>query len=541
MDDNELDYIADEDLIEAFSSQELPVHARNRRKRDRRRSDGSSTVGDEYDNEDDDYERTKKKGKYRIHIGTYDLPDTQFVGATQAETMLDSSPYRIRGAIIKKSQREPPKVPVFTKPTSIRAITPQGNLHMASTGLSNEDIARELEDLPSDAFISSPEPEPPVPKRVITGSSSFTGSQQASQSLFVSQSSFRQTTLFGGRAEEPVSASQVKKTYNYRVDKVQEPPTHHVLNKDALNTWIYPLNLGAIREYQYSIVKTGLFNNLLVALPTGLGKTFIAATIILNFFRWTKDAKIVFVAPTKPLVAQQVDACYNIVGIPRSTTTMLTGDITPAVRAEEWDSKRVFFMTPQTLDNDLRTGIADPKKIVLLVIDEAHRATGNYSYVKVVEFLRRFNQSFRVLALTATPGSSVEAVQEVIDGLEIARVEIRTEDSIDIQQYVHQRKIEQVLLDPSDEMLMIKELLSNTLQPLVNNLCSQNAYWSKDPMSLTSFGLIQARKSWFASEAGRRASMGLKGMMMGLFTILASVAHAIKLLNYHALALSIPP
>ncbi|RFU36147.1 hypothetical protein B7463_g228, partial [Scytalidium lignicola] len=533
MDVDEFDYIPDEDLIEAFSSQDLPQYPRKRRKIARESdsdSCGSSTGGD--DSENDDHEGTKKKKKYRIHIGTHDIPETTFVRATQAEAMLDSSPYRIRGAIIKKSQPQPPKPPPNRNGPPTSAVISQKK----NTEVSNYDIAQELEDLPSDAFMSSPEPERAVPRRMIAGSSSFTGSQQASQRLATSQSSLHQTTLFGGRvAEEPVPASQTKKAHNYRVDKAPEPPTHHVLDLEALKTWIYPTNIGTVRDYQYSIVKTGLFSNLLVALPTGLGKTFIAATIILNFFRWTKDAKIVFVAPTKPLVAQQIDACYNIAGIPRSTTSMLTGGIVPAVRAEEWESKRVFFMTPQTLDNDLRTGIADPKKIVLLVIDEAHRATGNYSYVKVVQFIRRFNQSFRVLALTATPGSSVEAVQEVIDGLEIAKVEIRTEDSIDIQQFVHQRKIEQVLLDPSDEMLMIKELFSKALQPLVNSLCSQNAYWNKDPMSLTPFGLIQARKAWFASEAGRRASMGLKGMMMGLFTILASVAHSIKLLNYHGI------
>jgi ATP-dependent DNA helicase MPH1 len=341
--------------------------------------------------------------------------------------------------------------------------------------------------------------------------------------------------LFGGRAPEEVSASQAKKVHNFIVDLPPEAPTHHALNEEALRTWVYPTNLGTIRDYQFSIVKNGLYHNLLVALPTGLGKTFIAATVMLNFFRWTKDAKIVFVAPTKPLVAQQVDACFNIVGIPKSQTTMLTGEQVPALRAEEWEDKRVFFMTPQTLDNDLASGIADPKKIVLLVVDEAHRATGNYSYVKVVNFLRRFNKSFRILALTATPGASVEAVQEVIDGLEISKVEIRTEESIDIQQYVHRRNIDQILLDPSDEMIMVKDLFAKALQPLVNQLCGQNAYWNKDPMSLTPFGLMQARKNWHKSDAARRASPGLKGMMNGLFSILASVAHSIKLLNFHGI------
>lgn len=248
-----------------------------------------------------------------------------------------------------------------------------------------------------------------------------------------------------------------------------------------------------------------------------------------------KTAKLVFVAPTKPLVSQQVDACFHIAGIPRSQTTLLTGEVAPALRAEEWNTKRVFFMTPQTLENDLSSGFADPKSIGLLVIDEAHRATGNYSYVKVVTFLRRFSSSFRILALTATPGSKVEAVQEVIDGLGISHVEIRTENSLDITPYVHQRDEDIVVLDPSDEMMLIKELFSKALQPLVDKLSSLNAYYGRDPMALTTFGLIKARKDWFAGP-GRTANQGTKFMAMALFALLSSLAHAIKLLSFHGIA-----
>ncbi|KFY51622.1 hypothetical protein V497_08980 [Pseudogymnoascus sp. VKM F-4516 (FW-969)] len=398
-----------------------------------------------------------------------------------------------------------------------------------ATNYSEFDADKELEGLPSDAFSSSPEPD----ARPATPQSQPEAQILPRQRVVAPLTGLRQTTLFGGRAADQVPSSQVNKVHSYRVDLPPEAPTHHSLDTEALKTWVYPTNLGAIRDYQYSITRNGLFNNTLVALPTGLGKTFIAATIMLNYYRWTKDAQIVFMAPTKPLVAQQVDACFYIAGIPRSSTTLLTGEISPALRAEEWTSKRVFFMTPQTLENDLRTGLADPKKIVLLVVDEAHRATGNYSYVKVIEFMRRFTKSFRILALTATPGSSVEAVQEVINGLEISKVEIRTEESIDIQQYVHQRNIDTVVLEPSVEMVKVQDLLSKTLKPLVDQLCGHNAYYNRDPLSLTPFGMMQASKTWLNSSAGKAANFGLKGMMRSLFTVLASVSHGIKLLNFH--------
>ena len=77
----------------------------------------------------------------------------------------------------------------------------------------------------------------------------------------------------------------------------------------------YPTNYP-IREYQYAIVATALLRNTLVSLPTGLGKTFIAAVVMYNFYRWFPAGKVVFMAPTKPLVTQQIGACYDIVGIP---------------------------------------------------------------------------------------------------------------------------------------------------------------------------------------------------------------------------------
>ncbi|KAI1031280.1 hypothetical protein LB504_000909 [Fusarium proliferatum] len=391
--------------------------------------------------------------------------------------------------------------------------------------------ALELEDLPSDAF-SSPEPQSRsnVSVAASAGPAPRTGLNRTSSG------NWRQTTLFGGSlsSDGPHTSQPAAATRVFRADLPREEPTHHEVDTEAMQTWVYPTNLGAIRNYQFSIVKNSLFNNTLVALPTGLGKTFIAATVMLNFYRWTKKAKLVFVAPTKPLVAQQVDACYNIAGIPRSETTLLTGDIPPALRVDEWESRRVFFMTPQTLLNDISHGYADPKSIALLVIDEAHRAVGEYAYAKVTKLIRRFSKSFRVLALTATPGSKIETVQEVIDNLGISHCEIRTEDSIDIRQYVHQRNIEQVVLDPSDEMILVSELFTKALKPMTDKLSSQNIWFGRSPMAITAYGLMQSQREWFASR-GRHANQGVQHMMRAVFSVLTSIAHSIKLLNFHGI------
>ncbi|ETS87611.1 ATP-dependent DNA helicase MPH1 [Pestalotiopsis fici W106-1] len=448
------------------------------------------------------------------------LDEDLIIAASQAPVLNQSAPSRIANSVLPHAQRA--------------RLRQTGNSFTPRQGrnrISHPDVI-DLDELPSDAFSSSP-------GGGALSAQSVSRNARPTPKVGGPAPVYRQMTLFNTTAPPPQngtagSSQRPSNTRQFRVDLPEEKPTHHEIDNDAMKTWVYPTNLGAIRDYQYTIVKEGLFNNTLVALPTGLGKTFIAATIMLNYYRWTKKAKIVFVAPTKPLASQQVDACFNIAGIPRSQTTLLTGEVNKGLRAEEWESKRVFFMTPQTLQNDLSSGAADPKSIALLVVDEAHRATGNYAYVKVVEFIRRFSSSFRILALTATPGSNVEAVQEVIDSLGISRVEIRTEDSLDIRQYVHQRQEDIEILEPSEEMIFCREHFTKALKPLVDKLNQQNIYSARDPMTMTVFGLMKSRKDW-AARVGPNVNQFVKFSIQAIFTVLQSLAHAIKLLNFHGI------
>ncbi|KAG5648181.1 hypothetical protein DXG03_006136 [Asterophora parasitica] len=284
--------------------------------------------------------------------------------------------------------------------------------------------------------------------------------------------------------------------------------------------WIYPLNRPK-RDYQYNIVKHCLFDNTIVALPTGLGKTFIAGVIMLNCnvelyivsapystrridYRWFPEGKIVFVAPTKPLVAQQIEACHQTCGIPGIDAAELTGQTARTVRGRldaftsttsQWREKRVFYMTPQTLVNDLTSENCDVRDVVLLVIDEAHRATGDYAYNQVVRFLMAKNPHFRILALTATPGGNPDAVQNLIDGLHISHIEIRDENSLDLKQYIHYKKIEQHIIGMSDEVNRVRDLLAALMDKDLKPLKQRGVMWgSPDPVKLHPYS-AQARMS----------------------------------------------
>ncbi|CAK9441188.1 uncharacterized protein LODBEIA_P50570 [Lodderomyces beijingensis] len=298
-----------------------------------------------------------------------------------------------------------------------------------------------------------------------------------------------------------------------------------------LKTYIYPTNFE-VRDYQYNIVRSAFYHNLLVALPTGLGKTFIASTVMLNFMRWFPESKIVFMAPTKPLVAQQIKACCSITGIPTSKVAILL-DKARKNREEIWNSRQVFFTTPQVVENDLCAGVVDPKSISLLVIDEAHRARGNYAYNNVTRFLNRFNFSFRILALTATPAADVEGVQEVIDNLSISKVEVRTEQSIDIIKYMKSKKICRRVLDISDEIKECIDALSEAIAPVLRLANEKGLIDVTDPSKINAFKCMEASRRLLADKS---MPEGLKWANYFIIQLLGTVGQCLRRLNIYGVA-----
>ncbi|CAI5759515.1 unnamed protein product [Candida verbasci] len=318
-------------------------------------------------------------------------------------------------------------------------------------------------------------------------------------------------------------------SHNLSTDSVTIP-THHKMDFENLKSYIYPTNFE-IRDYQYNSVKKAFHDNLLVALPTGLGKTFIASTIMLNFLRWFPDSKIIFMAPTRPLVAQQIKACCAITGIPSSKVAILL-DKARKNRQDIWESQNVFFTTPQVVENDLCLGILNPKSIVLLVIDEAHRSRGNYAYNNVVKYIKRFNDSFRILALTATPASDVEGVQEIIDNLMISKVEVRTEQSIDIIKYMKRKQIVKRTILASDAITECTELLAEAIRPILKIANEKGALDITDPKRINQFQCLERSKK---IKMDRSIPEGLKWSMHFMLQLLGMVGQCYKKLNNYGL------
>lgn len=240
----------------------------------------------------------------------------------------------------------------------------------------------------------------------------------------------------------------------------------------AAQSYLYPCQRDKPpRQYQRDIVRTALFYNTLVSLPTGLGKTLIAAVVMYNYFRWFPNGKVVFAAPTRPLVAQQMRACHEVMGMPQGDTCELTGGSKKGEdgsRRELWATHRCFFCTPQTFLNDLKSGVADAQLVSCVVFDEAHKASGSYAYCQVVEYLQNVGARYRLLALSATPGDEQEKVEKVLRNLRVSRVEFRTEE--DLAQYAHARALEVMKIAADVEQQGVEEQLVAVMRPLMEEV-----------------------------------------------------------------------
>uniref|UniRef100_A0A182PI13 Fanconi anemia group M protein n=1 Tax=Anopheles epiroticus TaxID=199890 RepID=A0A182PI13_9DIPT len=302
------------------------------------------------------------------------------------------------------------------------------------------------------------------------------------------------------------------------------------------DSWIYPVDVP-VRPYQYTITEAALFKNTLVVLPTGLGKTFIAAVVMYNIYRWYPTGKVIFMAPTRPLVSQQIEACARIVGIPRSDTAEVTGKQPRYKRASLWQTKRVFYATPQVVLADLDgvttgTAVFPAKEVRLVVIDEAHKAKGRYAYTDVIRQLVEVNTSFRVLALSATPGRTLEDVAEVIKNLLISHIEVRYDSSQDLQPYVFRRDVRTIVIPLGQTIARIRQEMLRLVNPYLQRLLEANVF-ARYPDRLTHGALVMELKRFRNNALHQRHPS--HSTIVSDFYACIGMYHAMELLIKHGI------
>src|SRR6185437_3292432 len=229
------------------------------------------------------------------------------------------------------------------------------------------------------------------------------------------------------------------------------------------------LNANSVlfRQYQNAVVQKTLYTNSLIVVPTSLGKTIIALLICIDIlFKW-KKSKILFLSPTRPLVNQHLDLFKRFSKI-GNLCFALTGKISPVIRKTIWESSsiRMYFATPELVKNDLDDDYLKMDEFFLVIFDEAHRAVKNYSYTSISrKFYKSDNSnSFPMfLALSASPGSNEDKIQEICTNLFMEQIIVKSEDDADVLPYVYNIEVIHKYVELDEEHKNISSILQSLI------------------------------------------------------------------------------
>jgi len=253
------------------------------------------------------------------------------------------------------------------------------------------------------------------------------------------------------------------------------------------------------REYQLSVAMRALEGNTLLVLPTGLGKTavalLVAASRLHNF-----GGKVLMLAPTKPLVEQHLRFFEKFMNLPEDPDApspplvMFTGESPHEKREDLWEHARMIFATPQVIKNDLIAGRYVLADVSLLIVDECHRAVGDYAYVFLAERYLATATRPLILAMTASPGGNAEKVSDVAQNLGIEIFETRTEQDPDVRPYVHEREVDVVSVPLPRELKEAIADISELIDSRLAFLAGLNLPVPKrDQLSMKAMGALNAQ------------------------------------------------
>lgn len=211
---------------------------------------------------------------------------------------------------------------------------------------------------------------------------------------------------------------------NPRLEDNMMPVVIHPFLKDGVEA----------RAYQIRALKNALSSSCLMVMPTGFGKTAVEWMAMAEFLR-LHEKKIILIAPTTGLVAQQQRMAREMMNIDPELILRYTGETPPEKRTEIWLKGRILMATPQVIRNDATNRRISLDEVSLIIFDEAHHATGNHAYAQVGDlFLSQNNDGF-TLAATASPGSNKGAILEVAKRLGIDRLDVSVKDEAMLRPY----------------------------------------------------------------------------------------------------------
>ncbi len=256
-----------------------------------------------------------------------------------------------------------------------------------------------------------------------------------------------------------------------------------LMPRDPLGTprsvQIFKLNYS-LWDFQERILNRIAGSTLILGLPTGLGKTYIAGAYLMGESR-VKPVRVLFLVPSIPLGVQQTLFARNMLGVRHAY--FISGAMPPEKRVKlgvwNWE---FIVCTPQTVYNDLLTPFqghldearrtSDPVGFLrgvfhrpplpfdVVVADECQNYIGETDGYSVLLTAKACN--LKILALSATPhlhsAGRLEELKRVFDRIEVVSVEEEAVKAI-----IPKRTLKIVRVEPPPALLELYKALGFTV------------------------------------------------------------------------------
>ena len=217
-----------------------------------------------------------------------------------------------------------------------------------------------------------------------------------------------------------------------------------------------------IRSYQVDLAAICYKENILLVVPTGLGKTAIALLVVAEYLKNHPDKKCLLLAPTRPLCHQHYNFFQKHLLLDEDKVQVLTGKDLINVRKKKW-KQQVICATPQVTVGDINKGLLDLEDVSLLIFDEAHRAVGKYAYCHIGRDYKRISSKVRMIGLTASLPDDEARIKEMLTSLSLDRIEFRDELSKDVKPYVQKTEVEWKKISLPPLLLDIRSKLKSSI------------------------------------------------------------------------------
>jgi len=269
-----------------------------------------------------------------------------------------------------------------------------------------------------------------------------------------------------------------------------------------------PTVLFEPRPYQSAIAQTAVKGNTLIVLPTGLGKTNVFLLIACERLRQRPNGKIVLLGPTRPLIDQYERVFKELTDLDPNGMCVLTGKVPPEKRKALFEEKQLIFSTPQGFENDLISGRITLEDVVLFGFDEAHRATGEYSYVWIAKQYEKQAHYPRTVALTASPGTDKTKIEEVMEKLHIDNVEVRTAQDLDVKPFIQEVDMHYEFVELPKNLSDVVSALKQAFTEKIRSIAGYLGEPVRDDLTRTELLKLQAQLQGKLASGGRDFRIG---------------------------------